>query len=909
MMNKDIEFVGISNAPSDYNAQDGVMAHLANLIPEDGELKVVGKGRLLWSVDSDYELIFVHSVPSESKHYIFYKDNKLYYMIDPHTEEREPVFKDVGDVVGKPKIVSVGNTLVAYSEYEMHYYLWIADKDSGVFAYKDLGTHLPELNLRFGLVESYFEEGWTKEERDALPKKLTFKEKWKIGSSDWLKEENQRHLEQQLCGIANMIIANNHKYGRFIFPFFVRYAYRLYDGTTLTMHSAPVLMTPSTFEPMYISAEDLADDSTETKIRISCTSCRLVCNVQNEYPLSVLKNYSDIIKSVDIFISAPVYTYKQSGYDKIDSEHCYNAQKSSLLKRRSYGVYSPNSSTTGYGFGVRYLDPSPSSLSDLWFFTLPKFSNDEIKKDVENKSLFYLLKSIPIDDLGEYTYFKQIDIQDSYLTSLVNKEVMTDDYNSHESLIPGQAFVYNSRLNISNIRRKFFGGWTPHEAQMYGGSNMYGYSTWYELNNSQGKYVIYANHGIPDIYQNVENIGLYGFYPNTFATKMIVERYARGVGEVKGPVYMEVEMKQHEFLNGSFYVLPFWDPDCNWDNTSAFWEKAKEGTDPARTNNEYSEKNKIYTSAIDMPFYFPVTDINTVGVGEIKGLASTTQALSEGQFGQFPLYAFTSEGIWALQTNENGGISSVTPVTRDVVNNADSITQIDDAILFSSNRGLMVLQGSQTQCLSEALDGEWFSPSALPGLTKLLAPDIISFESFKGFLSGSRIAYDYVGQRILICNPGNVFAPTYSLRSKQWGEVRTGKIVAIANSYPNSVVQVSVSKIMESTMSDIIDLSQENEDDVVVAAVSRPITFGDGDALKTVNTMIARGDKIKTALYGTIDYKRWTPVASSVERYITGIQGTPYKAFRLVLVGTMSPGQRLTKASFEITPKDDGRIK
>lgn len=307
-----------------------------------------------------------------------------------------------------------------------------------------------------------------------------------------------------------------------------------------------------------------------------------------------------------------------------------------------------------------------------------------------------------------------------------------------------------------------------------------------------------------------------------------------------------------------------------------------------------------------MPFYFPVAGINTVGFGEIIGLSSTTQALSEGQFGQYPLYAFTDEGIWALQTNENGGIASVTPVTRDIVNNADSITQIDDAILFSSNRGLMVLQGSQTQCLSEALDGEWFSPSALPGLTKLLAPDKISFESFKGFLSGSRIAYDYVGQRILICNPGNVFAPTYSLRSKQWGEVRTGKVVAIVNSYPNSVVQVSV---MESTRSDIIDLSQENEDDVVVAAVSRPITFGDGDALKTVNTMIARGDKIKTALYGTMDYKRWTPVASSVERYITGIQGTPYKAFRLVLVGTMSPGQRLTKASFEITPKDDGRIK
>ena len=903
MMNKDIEFVGISNAPSDYSAQDGVMSHLVNLIPEEGELKAVGKGECLWNVNDKYRLLFVHSVTSESEHYIFFKDNKLYYQMSPTAEDGNSGFKEIGDVAGLPKIVSVGNTLIAYAENEMRYFLWKEDKDTGVFVYKNLGTHLPELNLRFGLVGDWYTTDWTQEEIDALPKKLTFKEQWKIGSSDWLKEENQRHLEQQLCGIANMIIANNNKHGRFIFPFFVRYAYRLYDGTTLTMHSAPILMTPSTFEPMYIDAMDLADGSTETKIQINCTSCSLVCNVQNEYSLSVLKNYSDIIKSVDIFISAPVYTYKQSGYDKIDSEHRYYPSKKSLTKRWSYGVYSPDSSTTGYRFDVHYIN---SSLSDPWFFTLPKFSKDEIKKDVENKSLFYLLKSIPIDDLGN-TYFKQIDIQDSYLSSLVNKEVMTDDYNSHESLIPGQAFVFNSRLNISNIRRKFFGGWTPFEAQMYDGSISYGFSVWYELHNSSGQFIVAPeNDGLYP-----ENIGLYGFYPNTFATKMIAKRINNGVGVTPNePVYMQVEMKQHDFLNGAFYVFPFWDEKCNWDKTDKFWETAATGTDPVTTDKMFKEPNKVYTSAVNMPFYFPVAGINTVGFGEIIGLSSTTQALSEGQFGQYPLYAFTDEGIWALQTNENGGIASVTPVTRDIVNNADSITQIDDAILFSSNRGLMVLQGSQTQCLSEALDGEWFSPSALPGLTKLLAPDIISFESFKGFLSGSRIAYDYVRQRILICNPGNVFAPTYSLQSKQWGEVRTGKVVAIANSYPNSVVQVSVpSKIMESTRSDIIDLSQENEDDVVVAAVSRPITFGDGDALKTVNTMIARGDNIKTALYGTMDYKRWTPVASSVERYITGIQGTPYKAFRLVLVGTMSPGQRLTKASFEITPKDDGRIK
>lgn len=894
MMNKDIEFVGISNAPSDYSAQDGVMSHLVNLIPEEGELKAVGKGRCLWNVNDKYRLLFVHSVTSESEHYIFFKDNKLYYQMSPTAEDGYSGFKEIGYVAGLPKIVSVGNTLIAYSENEMRYFLWKEDKDTGVFVYKNLGTHLPELNLSFGLQEFTYIKGWSLDESKSLPNKLTFKTKWDMAqSSDWMREENQRDLEQQLCVIANMVIANNTKYGQFIFPFFVRYAYRLYDGTTLTMHSAPILMTPSTFEPMYLIAPELAVGNTETKIDISCTPCRLLCNVLSD--ASALENFSDIIKSVDIFISAPIYTYKQSGYDKIDNEHCHKAKLKTSDTRINYGIFSPDTS----GFRIHY-NTLPLGK---WYFTLPKFTNDEIKKDVENKSLFYLLKSIPISELKEYTAMREIGIQDSYLSSLVNKEVMTDDYNSHESLLPKQAFVYNSRLNISNISRKFFGGWNPSAAQRYDGSVQYSFSVWYELHNSSGQFIVAPeNDGLYP-----ENIGLYGFYPNTFATKMIAKRIKNGVSATPNePVYMQVEMKQHEFLNGAFYVFPFWDEKCNWDKTDKFWETAATGTDPVTTDKIFKEPNKVYTSAVNMPFYFPVAGINTVGFGEIIGLSSTTQALSEGQFGQYPLYAFTDEGIWALQTNENGGISSVTPVTRDVVNNADIITQIDDAILFSSNRGLMVLQGSQTQCLSEALDGEWFSPSALPGFTKLLEPDRISFESFKGFLSGSRIAYDYVRQRILICNPGNVFAPTYSLRSKQWGEVRTGKVVAIANSYPNSVVQVSV---MESTRSDIIDLSQENEDDVVVAAVSRPITFGDGDALKTVNTMIARGDKIKTALYGTIDYKRWTPVASSVERYITGIQGTPYKAFRLVLVGTMSPGQRLTKASFEITPKDDGRIK
>lgn len=895
MMNKDIEFVGISNAPSDYSAQDGVMSHLVNLIPEEGELKAVGKGKCLWNVTDKYQLLFVHSVTSESEHYIFFKDNTLYYQMSPTTEDGDSGFKEIGYVAGLPKIVSVGNTLIAYSKNEMRYFLWKsygtpASTNKPLFQYVDLGTHLPELDVRFMLKKYFYDDSWSEQDKKELitsSTKILFK--CKPNDPNWGKEENQRYIEEQVCALVNKAHQRVSYYGAFMFPFLVRYAYRLYDGSTLTLHSAPILMLPSMSDAVQIVGNMLLDNDTKLQAWVRWLSGELFCRVI--YKSADLFNFGDIIQSIDIFVSAPIYTYKQGGLDVINDTSKYDLLSETVS---SFGFLASDDISEYDGKG---LIPLPNTYHFIdqeaegsYFIRPPRYSDSKIQKDVSTKSLFYLLKSIPFttDGVGSYSQFAPIPIQKGYLTSLVNKEVMTDDYDSHDLLKPQSAFVYNSRLNIANISKTLFRGWDANEMSFVSG--FMADSKKIEIKNRIKTEYGDVVKGTPAV--SVNNLGFYFYYPNTRASEMILS---------DGNSTAHLPLSPHDLLNGAFAIIPF------WENVKSVLGYLNWKAEPLPTTSDFDIvlSNKLYTSAVNMPFYFPVAGINTVGFGEIIGLSSTTQALSEGQFGQYPLYAFTDEGIWALQTNENGGIASVTPVTRDVVNKADSITQIDDAILFSSNRGLMVLQGSQTQCLSEALDGEWFSPSALPGLTKLLAPDIISFESFKGFLSGSRIAYDYVGQRILICNPGNVFAPTYSLRSKQWGEVRTGKVVAIANSYPNSVVQVSV----ESTRSDIIDLSQENGDDVVVAAVSRPITFGDGDALKTVNTMIARGDKIKTALYGTMDYKRWTPVASSVERYITGIQGTPYKAFRLVLVGTMSPGQRLTKASFEITPKDDGRIK
>lgn len=895
-MRQDVEFVGISNSPSDYNARDGVMSHLVNLVPEDGELKVVGKGRLLWTVPPGYKLLYVHTVASEGKHYIFYKDNRLYYQVDPSGDDGSKSFKEVGAVASDPKLVSVGNTLIAYSQDEMRYFLWREDKETHEFGYKNLGTHLPETLLRFGLQSQGWANGWTAEERKDIPETLTHKEGFGLNRTS---DEAERNLEQQICGIANQIISNNHKYGRFIFPFFVRYAYRLYDGTTLTMHSAPILMTPSTFEPMYFEFPELnsaSDRPKEAKLQVNCVTCQLDCVVESD--VDALSDYSDIIKSIDIFVSAPIYTYKQAGYDVIDDAHNYRLRwydrTGAGTLQLNYGVYQsrPND--------LYRVNRNQFQSTTKFYITLPKFTSDEIKKDAEDKSLFYLIKSIEAGTLADYKSAKVIDIEKGYLQSLVNKEVMTDDYNSHDVMTASSMYVYNNRLNAGDIKRRFFCGWAPRFAQHYDVSDNY-MSVWYELHNTAGVYVV-----TPGEARQTHTLGLYTYYPSTAATKAIF-RLRNNDNSADSGRYLELPMRQHKFLNGSFALIPFWDQSCRWDDNDLFWADAQEGDEPELKGGTYAEPNKIYTSEVNMPFYFPVTGINTVGLGHILGMGTTTQALSQGQFGQYPLYAFTDEGIWALQMSSTGAISSVTPVSRDVVNHPESITQTDDAILFSSDRGLMLLQGSQTTCLSDALDGVWLDPTTLRGWSQIADGIDLGFGDFKSMLKQSSIIYDYARQRIMVCPPTSTVALVFSLRSSQWGQSSIGVVLNTCNSYPNNVVQIPSAG--KKAMTDIVDVSKESNEKVKVLAVSRPIAFGDRNGFKTVNTMIARGDAVSLALYGSRDHIKWGLVGSAKGVYLRGIQGSPYKTFKAVLVGSLRPGQHVTGLSFELTPKDDDKLR
>ena len=76
---------------------------------------------------------------------------------------------------------------------------------------------------------------------------------------------------------------------------------------------------------------------------------------------------------------------------------------------------------------------------------IPRRSVDCVLEDIRTTSQFFLLESIKIESLS--TTRTLIDVEEDYLQSLLNREVMTDDYDSHDTLIPRYAFSYNSRVN------------------------------------------------------------------------------------------------------------------------------------------------------------------------------------------------------------------------------------------------------------------------------------------------------------------------------------------------------------------------------------------------------------------------------------------------------------------------------
>ena len=943
-MIQEVKYNGYSASPSDYECTDGDLAGAVGLVPDAGAMKPILPPTTLFTLSEGQRVVFIHET-SAFKHYII-ADEMTNSATIRWMNEGESETTLLSWVQGFVSVQALGNTLMIICEDKVLYFLW---KDG---AYNNLGDHIPDVNISFGLVghPRLFSVS------DESKKKISIS--FDAISTDNLfndfTEANATKITDAIMGKVNKFVKQQTiDKGRFCFPFFVRYALRLFDGS-LVSHSAPILMNPSTTMcPMVFWTDFTGKNSSYSSANIDI----MLVAADLDYSIlspegHKLEYWSDIVKSIDVFISKPLYQYDQSG--KCKKFGGQDDIVSSFIGRLACeGLYTSGQTKEDlvippfkadsvvdlfkdmyadwqyrYIYSMYFADDRKYPIS---FLQLPEFETKEVKETLADTSTFFKLFSIDVEDI-KVDERKKVEIPENYLSSLLTREVMTDDYLTHDQLVPSHTMVYNQRVNLVGVKRKPFNGF-PIRSMLAFQNYLYDWTTddgktiiidklipqrkfsvEVLIKENGGNYrVTMSDENLPPLlppllssigqtrwepyinltegYKHIQikerSWGCYFFYPNANAYKM---RITDSISKQS----LDIELKSHAFLNGAYGLLDY---NSIRNASNSVWLVQQANLIPV--------PNKIYTSEVNNPFYFPLLGINTIGTGNILGISTAAKALSEGQFGQFPLYAFTTDGVWALEVSATGSYSARQPITRDVCISADSITQIDSAVLFATDRGIMLLSGSESQCISDILDSkEAFSIFDLPWCEQLINKSGLSqsdFEilPFREFLADCRMLYDYNHQHIIVYNPNCTYAYVYSLESKAWGMTHSD-IASGVNSYPEALAMTHTGEL--------IDFSKSNVTQGLKGVlVTRPIKLGSADIHKTIDTVIQRGHfhkgHIQVALYGSRNLYDWFLVSSSTDHYLRGFRGTPYKYFRIVLLCNLDHDESVYGCTVQFTPK------
>jgi hypothetical protein len=165
--------------------------------------------------------------------------------------------------------------------------------------------------------------------------------------------------------------------------------------------------------------------------------------------------------------------------------------------------------------------------------------------------------------------------------------------------------------------------------------------------------------------------------------------------------------------------------------------------------------NRIQASLSGQPFVFDLAATYRVGNMEndtILGFGVNLNPTSEGQAGQYPVYAFSDKGVWALEQIGDPTIAfgRITPISNfNGINNHYAITNANNLIIACDNKYIYALAGLESTRIDEAIAND---------------PDYAEY--LKQIRIGYHRASDY--EELIFSNPFYDYSLCYNLRYKVW---------------------------------------------------------------------------------------------------------------------------------------------
>ena len=476
--------------------------------------------------------------------------------------------------------------------------------------------------------------------------------------------------------------------------------------------------------------------------------------------------------------------------------------------------------------------------------------NDDFKDLLKSPS-YYKIHEFPFSDLsdkqGDIT--EDVDTKD-YYKNYATRETLPIDQYSHHSINSREAYIYNDRLHLYNVRTNFglpYIQWhNPFEFLIY--SETPGtLSVW--IKTALGQVVVNAPVMIPCYIPHEPDLKLensYYFLPPIVGYNDSRAYKIQLVVNANNGLLLDEKLEKNASMNFSvwhspnFNVDPF-DAESNYPFRHwKYTEQLIAGSIPTGQTTGF-DTNRLQVSEIQNPLVFPAKYSYQVGSGDGIKLMSGSDPLSTGQFGQFPLIAFSSKGIWGLEVGVGEVLyPRIVPVNGEVVNDPENVIPIGSgSIVYTTDMGMYLLSGRDSQKISLPVEGQI-------ELSLLDNPDFkgaigherfvhleqaVSRVDFLTYIRQSSVGYDQLNRELIVSNPAYAYSYVFCFESKLWTKVSLSYSLLI-NAYPS---------LLGFTAQDCRNLSDEATvfcNDCLV--VTRPMSLDGRDFYKKIERLLLR---------------------------------------------------------------------
>jgi hypothetical protein len=464
---------------------------------------------------------------------------------------------------------------------------------------------------------------------------------------------------------------------------------------------------------------------------------------------------------------------------------------------------------------------------------------------------FYFVKSIPIGDFtdSEYSMYLGGDLLED-----IEHNSAYEPIDAH-SLYFGIAKEYNSRIHVGGeLATKLFDGYGSDFFPATTTSPEYSLLTDVRIDDTDYSVETSSTGFLQDETQLVLNKIL--SYPDSRATLIYSPGNDAGDGYAPASIKLQpatannfawavYEREYETYQLYDYYYVKY---------SAAFYKAMQEdeyrdGTGPGLPTNPpvyVPQSNKLRVSAPNNPFSFPLANSYAIGTESNRILAVNSAAIemSDAKFGEFPLYVFTEEGVFTLQSGNGEVLYSATiPLNYDRIVNPATLA-VNHNILYITARGIMAMFSNESRLISEPLN----DLHNMPPLDYLLT---------------AKMCYQPSHNEVIVWNPERTIgraasgtrAYVYSLDGSYW------------STRDLDGVKLNTNELFFRRASDhilLLDLNEEEarpDQPVRVRMVTRPLKFGSTE-YKRLESLLLRlhtpeAQPMRLLVEGSADLKTW----------------------------------------------------